>query len=363
MAGRKCRIASASGVDWREMPLALLQRGREALDRGAWEEARDAFEAALRDSRSPEALEGLETAYWFLDDGARIFDVREEAYRLYRERGDRGSAARIALSLYWDYRAFRSDAAVSSGWLERAERLREGLESTREYGWLRYRQAQSALFGDHNPAAAREHTVVCRAIARAHQWIDLEIGALALDGLAFVTEGDPDAGRKCVDEAMTAIVGGEVSDLTIIGTASCQAIAACERTYDYERAAQWCQRLKAFCARWRIRPLFAICRTLYAGICLSRGTWHDAEVELTSAASELAATHPGGVPEALARLGELRRRQGRLDEAAKLFAEAGPHLFALLGRAALALDGISRWPHGSSPSGTCGACPRSIAQV
>jgi LuxR family maltose regulon positive regulatory protein len=161
---------------------------------------------------------------------------------------------------------------------------------------------------------------------------------LALEGLAYVTEGDPTAGRLCLDEAMTAIVCGELTDLAIIGTASCHVIAACERTHDYDRAAQWCERLKEFSARWRIRPLFAVCRTLYAGIYLSRGAWQEAEAELTSAATELAASHPAAVPEALARLGELRRRQGRFDEAAALFTDAASHPLAVLGRAALALD-------------------------
>jgi DNA-binding NarL/FixJ family response regulator len=96
--------------------------------------------------------------------------------------------------------------------------------------------------------------------------------------------------------------------------------------------------LKAFTVRWRIPPLFAICRTLYAGLCLSRGTWNDAEVELSAAASELSATMPGGVPEAITRLGELRRRQGRVVEAAGLFAQAESHPRAVLGRAALAFD-------------------------
>jgi hypothetical protein len=122
------------------------------------------FQAALQQSHGPEVLEGFATACWFLNDGTRVFEAREEAYRLYRERGDRTSAARIALALYWDNRAFRGEAAVSNGWLQRAERLLEGLESTREYGWLRYRQAQASLFGDHDPVAARAHTAVCRNV-------------------------------------------------------------------------------------------------------------------------------------------------------------------------------------------------------
>jgi len=44
------------------------------------------------------------------------------------------------------------------------------------------------------------------------------------------------------------------------------------------------------------------------------------------------------VGDAIARLGELRRRQGRLAEAAELFARSETHTLSLLGRAALALD-------------------------
>jgi DNA-binding NarL/FixJ family response regulator len=320
------------------MRTAHLERGRDALARGAWEEAREAFEAAVRQQRSAESLEGLGDACWWLNDASHVFEAREEAYRLYHERGDRVSAARIALWLYWDYRAFRSDAAVSNGWLHRAERLLDGLESTREYGWLRYRQAEAALFGAHDPAAARAHTAACRAVGRALKLVDLDVGALALEGLAFVMAGDPAAAQPCLDEAMTAIIGGELTDLPLIGQTSCHLIAACERMHDYDRAAQWCERLKALTTRWRIPPLFAICRALYAGLCLSRGAWNDAETELSAAANELAATMPGGVPEATTRLGELRRRQGRLDEAAALFAQAESHPRSVLGRAALALD-------------------------
>ena len=63
--------------------------------------------------------------------------------------------------------------------------------------------------------------MACAAVGRALDWVDLEVGALALLGLALVTAGDPAAGRRCLDEAMTAIVGGELTDLAIIGVASC----------------------------------------------------------------------------------------------------------------------------------------------
>jgi uncharacterized protein HemY len=44
-----------------------LAAGEAALQRGAWEEARAAFEGSLAGGASAEALEGLATAAWFLE--------------------------------------------------------------------------------------------------------------------------------------------------------------------------------------------------------------------------------------------------------------------------------------------------------
>jgi hypothetical protein len=79
-----------------------ITTGRDALARGAWEEAREAFDRARAIQNTPDVLEGLATACFFLDDAVRVLELREEAYRLYRERDDRPGAARIAMALYWD---------------------------------------------------------------------------------------------------------------------------------------------------------------------------------------------------------------------------------------------------------------------
>jgi len=69
-----------------------------------------------------------------------------------------------------------------------------------------------------------------------------------------------------------------------------------------------------------------------------RGAWEEAEQELTSAADELAACRPAMMGEGLVRLGELRRRQGKLDEALALFERGGSHPLASLGRASVMFD-------------------------
>src|SRR5215468_7984184 len=125
--------------------------GRSALDRGDWAAARLAFEASLQHAETPEALEGLGLAAWWLDQGELVFDVRERAYRIYRERGDALGAARMAVWLAWDTAAFRGEEAIANGWLQRARRLLERRPDSPEHAWLASRAGIWALLDDGDP--------------------------------------------------------------------------------------------------------------------------------------------------------------------------------------------------------------------
>ncbi len=91
-----------------------------------------------------------------------------------------------------------------------------------------------------------------------------------------------------------------------------------------------------FTERRRYVPLSALCRSVYAGVLISRGDWERAEAELQVA---LRAYRGFGKPLAaypLARLAGLRMRQGRIEEAEQLIAgweehpEMGPVVISLL---------------------------------
>lgn len=319
-------------------PDALIEAGRTALASGNWEEARAQFTAALEGAERAEALEGLGLAAWWLDDGALTLDSRERAYRLYREADDALGAARMAIWLTWDYLAFRGELAVASGWLERARRLLEGREKSSEYGWLLVREGEIEIFRRHDPRKAQDLARRAAELGRALGDPGVEMNALALEGLALVTEGRVADGMRRLDEATAAATAGEVKELHAVGVVCCWQMFACERVRDYERAAQWCIRVKEFAKRWRNVPLSGVCRSQYAGVLIWRGDWAAAEAELASAASDLGATKPAMVGQALARLGELRLRQGRLDEAEQLFEQGGGYPSAALGRATLMLE-------------------------
>ena len=315
-----------------------LKAGRAALDRGDWPAARLAFEAALQEQEDPEALEGLGLSAWWLDLAEVVFDTRERAYRAFLSRGDSVSAARVAVWIGWDCWSFRGEDVVGRGWLSRARRLLEDAPHCAERAWLELRESAFCLFEDGDPRRAQAHADEGVRIARAVGDIDREMMGRALQGLALVTLGQVAEGMRRLDEVNAAIVAGELHDLVAIGLASCHMIAACERVRDYDRAIQWCNRLKEFSARSGYRALFAVCRTQYASVCMWRGLWDEAEVELGAADRELAETRPGLLPEAVARLAELRRRQGRLPEAEQLFDRVATSGLASLGLAELAFD-------------------------
>ena len=320
------------------MIIGLLDAGRAALRSGEWAEAHRAFEHALAIEETPEALEGLGMAAWWLDQGDEVFNARERAYRIYRERGDGVAAARVAVWLAWDTAAFRGEHAIANGWLEQAHRLLENRPDTAEHAWLALRRGIFALLDDGEPDTAAKLASEAIRIGTVLGAVDLEMVGRALHGFARVTAGSVAEGLRELDGVNAAVLAGEMRDRVLIGLACCYLIAACERIRDFERASQWCERLKVFCETWGFRPLLAVCRTQYASVCMWRGAWAEAERELTSASDELAAARPAMTGEGLARLGELRRRQGRLDEAIALFDRCGSHPLATIGRASVFFD-------------------------
>jgi DNA-binding NarL/FixJ family response regulator len=111
----------------------------------------------------------------------------------------------------------------------------------------------------------------------------------------------------------------------------------CDRVRDFERASQWCTRIRDAAERWKLPAVITACRPHYAVVLAWRGEWAAAEAELTAAIAESNATRPPMAVEGIARLAELRLRQGRISDARELFAQVEHEGLAQLGRAELAL--------------------------
>jgi DNA-binding CsgD family transcriptional regulator/tetratricopeptide (TPR) repeat protein len=311
--------------------------GRDALNRGAWDAARAAFEAACEEAETAEALEGLGWALFWLDRTEEALEIRERAFRRYREAGDERSAARLAYGLAVDCIDLRGEAPAS-GWLERARRLLEGMEPGPEHGWLALWEGHFALLYRRDVAVAREQGQVALELGRRLGLLDLEMLALALEGLVLVAEGSVHEGMRRLDEATSAALAGEMGALEAVGATCCFLVHACERVRDYDRAAQWGERVQRFSREWGITPALAVCRTQYAAMLIGQGKWAEAEDELQRAIDRLSTSRPLIVADGVEQLAELRRRQGRWDEAEELFAQVESRSLSLLGRGAIAWD-------------------------
>ena len=162
----------------------------------------------------------------------------------------------------------------------------------------------------------------------------------------MVYAGEVDEGMRRLDEAATAAVAGDLHDLDAIGTICCYLIMACERVQDYSRAAQWCDMVKQVSARWSIVSSSRCARLTTRASSWDAGSGTRRNRYCWTRSPICKESSPAMATDGLARLlAELRRRQGRRDEAEALFKQADGHPlrwlsreYVLLGQASLALD-------------------------
>ena len=158
-----------------------IAEGYEGLASGDWAAARTAFEAALAAADSPEALDGLGRALWWLRDAEGAVVNRERAYSGFRREGELGRAARIALWLSREYALVWRNDAAANGWLARAERLLADVAPGSE------RLARSERARDPSDAVLPASTAL--EVGSRTGDADLELRALAQLGLAEVAIG------------------------------------------------------------------------------------------------------------------------------------------------------------------------------
>ncbi len=290
-----------------------------ALAEGRWADARSAFEAELEGGETAEACFGLAMALWWLGESQACVEWGSRAYARFRALDDVASAAQCAVWLGITYKANFANFAAANGWIGRAERLLEPLDPGPLHGWVWV--ARSYRMTD--LGAAERLTERAVEVARAAGDVDLELVALSQLGLIQVGRGDIEAGLSLIDEAMAVALAGERSTLDTVVYACCDMMNACELASDIERAAQWCQIADDFVARYGCPFLYAECRIYYGSVLTAKGRWDDAERELGAGVRITEGTCPGLHRRALVRLAELRVRQGRLEDAEQLLANAG----------------------------------------
>jgi DNA-binding CsgD family transcriptional regulator len=243
---------------------------------------------------------------------------------------------------------------VARGWLVRAHRLLDPLPESADHGWLALNEGSFALNVQVDPEAAARHARFAARLGRELGVADLEAVGLALDGIAEVIGGRVAEGMRLLDEASAIAAAEELRFPLSQGWALCYLIAACDGVGDFPRATQWCVVMREVAERWGARQLVGVCRSTYGRVLATSGDWVRADEELVAAVGDLEATRPGQASGGLARLGELRARQGRVAEARALFERAGPS--GVLGLGELAL-------HAGAPADAADAAERVLRRL
>ncbi|HSI92021.1 MAG TPA: LuxR C-terminal-related transcriptional regulator [Jiangellaceae bacterium] len=295
---------------------ASAAAGAVALAQGSWEQARTAFEAALAETETPAALDGMARALWWLADVEAAVGYRARAFRAFRIAGDAQTAARIAFWLAREYRSVLGNPAAANGWFTRGERLVSELPSGPAHGWLDLARAERAV----ESATQASYADSAYEIARRFDDPDLEIYALAARGLARINSGYVDAGIADLDAALATTT--EASDLETLGDTLCSLMLAVEVVCDADRFAQWNQVLEQYVAAHQHIDLTGFCFTCCGEVFVADGRWEAADDQFKAAIAALERTgHRSRCAHPVARLARLRIRQGRLEEAEGMLAE------------------------------------------
>ena len=264
----------------------MVAAGEAALGQGAWERARDSFEAALGIETSAQALDGLARALWWLDHPAEAIDARVRAYALYRRSGDAAHAVRVALWLVHEYSAVHGNEPAADGWLARAEHLLADHADLPEQGYLALAKAERCL----DPAVAVDHADAALVLARRLGDSDLELAALSRLGLTRITLGQVDDGLGNLDQAMAAATGDEAATFEAVAQTCCSLVLACDLAGDDDRVRQWGKVVQGYVHRHHELPLLTFCPTCEADLMPSGAGPGESEAELVHALAELANT-------------------------------------------------------------------------
>ena len=309
-----------NGVWGMSQVIDSLDAAREASARQAWRASYDAFAQVETDRLGPEDFEAFGDAAWWSGRLDAAIKNRERAFAGYSAANDKQTAARMALSLSWDYEG-RGSYAVSQGWFATAGRLLEGLPESAEHGRMRLVEAMTALMAEGDLPKAVELFEQTFELARRVESRSLQMLALSGQARTLVTMGEVDRGLALHDEASAAAVCGELDAFTT-GLVYCLTISSCQDVGDFRRAAEWTEAANRWCDAADVSGFPGACRLHRAEIMRLRGDWSAAAEQAAAASEELGGfnTHltAGGYYE----VGEVRRRQGDFAAAEEAYAAA-----------------------------------------
>ena len=301
-------------------PTGGVDRERAAAQPASWAETYAALRARGDSELDARELESLADAAWWLSRIDESVAARQRAYSGYAESGEDARAAYMAGLLAIQH-FMRGEPAVGAGWLMRAHRHLDGRPDSVEHGFLAVVEATVAQFGGDLDRASELATHAV-GIGRRFRHPDVLALAIHTNGLIAIAQGRETEGVAMLDEAMTAVVAGELSSF-FTGIVYCNVIGACLELADVRRAGEWSEAARAWCESLPPEsPFPGMCRVNRAEVARLRGAWSEAEAEALRASEELMSFDPAAAASALYEAGEIRRRLGNDAGAEEAFARA-----------------------------------------
>jgi ATP/maltotriose-dependent transcriptional regulator MalT len=285
-----------------------------------WQAIHDDLSQHEPSSLSAAALDLLGESLFWLDRPEDSIAVLGRAFRAHVAEGDHAGAAMAAWQLFYDH-ALVGETALANGWLERARRHAAGPGEHMSAGFLAVADSDLAAWvGAHDDALAHAE----RAVGLGYATGDANLTAMALQakGRALVASGRVGEGISALDQAMVAVVNGELAPL-FTGWVYCNALATCHDLADLSRAVEWSEAAMRWCDDLRDGRLYpGICRLHVVELASLRGTWEAAAALARRACDELTSHDPRYAGEAHYLIGELHRLIGDLDLAEEAFTRA-----------------------------------------
>ena len=248
-----------------------LEEARAAAARQSWRAAYGAFVEAGDGGLTASDLENYGEAAWWSGKLDEAISLRERAYSAYTAAGDLLGAARMALTIQWDYEA-RGSFAVANGWMANAERLLADLPEAPEHARLALIKALTAMFAQGDYARAIELFDEAYELASRVGDRDSQMLALSGKGRANIKLGEIDAGLSLLDEATASAMCGDLRAHTS-GLVYCITISSCQDLGDYRRAAEWTEAANRFCDKLDVSGFPGACRIHRAEVLRLRGDW------------------------------------------------------------------------------------------
>jgi ATP/maltotriose-dependent transcriptional regulator MalT len=306
-------------------PSRLLERARRAHASREYARAFDAFTEADEAAGAP--LAGADFDLWamcalLLGRDADALRVLERAHHAHLEAGATVAAVRSAFWL--GFRLISAgEKGRGGGWLARARRLVDECgEECVERGYLLLPEARLRMETGDNESA-RTLAADAERIGERYREPDLIAVARSLQGHALIRDERVEEGLRLFDEAMVAAAGGELTPVTT-GFTYCSVIYGCQLVYALDRAREWTDALKAWCAEQPDAIGFnGYCRLHRSEILQLEGAWADAEEEARRASERLATgLNERDAAPALYQRAELHRLRGEHDRAEAAYRDA-----------------------------------------